>query len=310
MRFREPINIFRNENVAEEIRILVKNNDNVSQDLKLKYERGQLEVSINDNIIPWDLKSFPTTHIVNALRSSVRSLIETRLYSYDRFGLTATECLRDTLCGFSYKAKGYMEKPYPINILSEFAWNFIYMPLGNKRMIVNRINEELLENLEERVELKVGRKGDVAIYDYDLEPELSAISDSIYRTLYYLMALETAITYAKIHGLEKRLIVEFEEPEAHVFPFLLKPLVDWVKRAKDIVYIVLSTHNPLFISLIWDRLEDAKTYYVYRDKKSGRTNVVELDIEKFAKDLRTTDDLVELKPSEIIKNYGTVEKEP
>ncbi|MGC9010488.1 MAG: hypothetical protein ACP5I7_07770, partial [Sulfolobales archaeon] len=82
-----------------------------------------------------------------------------------------------------------------------------------------------------------------------------------------------------------------------------------VKRAKDIVYIVISTHNPLFISLIWDRLEDAKTYYVYRDKKSGRTNAVELDIEKFAKDLRTTDDLVELKPSEMIRNYERAKKE-
>lgn len=311
-RYEEPKSLFRDFNIAEEVKILIKDSS-ITQDLSLKYEKGQPKLSINDIAIPWNLNKYELhsslPRVVNTLKMFTKNLIDSRLYGFDRYGLAISECSSDTLCGFSYKARGRLKKSHPVNILSELAWNFVRIPQLSKRSIVNRINEELLENLEEKIELKVGREGDVVIYDYDLESETSATSDSIYRMLYYLAALETAIIYAKIHGLEKRLIVGLEEPEAHIFPFLFKPLVDWIRKAKDNVYIIISTHNPLFVSLIWDRFEDAKTYYVYRDKKSGKTNVVELDIEKFAKDLRTTDDLVELRPSEMIRNYERAKKE-
>jgi predicted ATPase len=48
-----------------------------------------------------------------------------------------------------------------------------------------------------------------------------------------LLALNSAINYAKVHGLEKRLAILLEEPESHIFPFLLRLLIDYIKRVSQ-----------------------------------------------------------------------------
>jgi len=48
-----------------------------------------------------------------------------------------------------------------------------------------------------------------------------------------LLVLNSAINYTKVHGLEKRLVILLEEPEAHIFPFLLRLFIDYIKRVSQ-----------------------------------------------------------------------------
>jgi predicted ATPase len=54
----------------------------------------------------------------------------------------------------------------------------------------------------------------------------NVLSDGSLRALYILLALSSAINYAKVHGLEKRLVILLEEPESHIYHFLLRLLVN------------------------------------------------------------------------------------
>ncbi len=89
-----------------------------------------------------------------------------------------------------------------------------------------------------------------------------------------------------------------EEPEAHVFPFLLTILADYIKEALDILYVVVSTHNPLFVSLLWDRVKDVKTYYVFRDN-DGNTMAKSINMDKLAEKYVSSIDLIGYTPSRV-----------
>ena len=169
-----------------------------------------------------------------------------------------------------------------------------------------KLNEILREFFDEKIELKVLSSGNVVVFDYEVIS--SAISDSILRALYYLLAIRSSLNYIKLYGLEKRFILMFEEPEAHIFPYCLDLLIDYIDRAKELMYIVIATHNPLLISILWDRIKNLKTYYVVRDKY-GATRVYEVDIEKMAKDLVTSTDLLLMPPREVISKYALTQKE-
>lgn len=90
--------------------------------------------------------------------------------------------------------------------------------------------------------------------------------------------------YAKLHGLEKKLVILLEEPEAHIFPFLIDYLVKYIEGALNTAYIVVATHNPLLVSTLWDKLQNVKTYYIYRDP-AGATAATELNVEKLAEEM-------------------------
>jgi len=141
------------------------------------------------------------------------------------------------------------------------------------------------------------------VFDRDYEVESSSVSDAVFRTLYYLMAVRTSMNYVKLHGLEGRYVVLLEEPEAHVFPYFLPLLANYLARAAEHMYVVVTTHNPLFVSMLWDRVKELKTYYVARDRE-GLTQAWEVDVGKLARDLATAEDLLYTPPREVVAKYS------
>jgi len=117
-----------------------------------------------------------------------------------------------------------------------------------------------------------------------------------------LLALNSAINYTKVHGLEKRLVILLEKPEAHICPFLLRLLVNYIKRVSQKAYIVISSYNPLLSTAIGDEVKNFRAYYVYRDE-NGYTNIAELDMDKMVKDLITFEDIMSKNPVDVLKEY-------
>jgi predicted ATPase len=93
-----------------------------------------------------------------------------------------------------------------------------------------------------------------------------------------------------------------EEPEAHVFPYLLELLVEYIARAINVVNIVITTHNPFFVSRLCDKVKNTKVYYIHRDI-SGATNVKELDFRKLSEEVLTIEDVLLMKPSNVLEKY-------
>lgn len=103
------------------------------------------------------------------------------------------------------------------------------------------------------------RNGTIVVFDWDYEVDVTYLSDGILRSLYYLLALASSINYAKLRGLENRLIVGLEEPESHVFPFMMGLLAKYISEVtRKNVVVVVSTHNPLFASMLGDKVENAR----------------------------------------------------
>ena len=306
-RFQKPIDLFTSYDLNRRIEISLEDiKENLQFKLNIGYEAGNLKITFNETHIPWNLTNYPSNPLPavrNALLNSIKNdkLVDTRLYGFDRYGLAINVREKPIICGFHNKLRGEHNKQHPINILSEFAWNIVNVIKG-RRLIINKINEFLSKNLDERIELKILRDGKIIIFEYDEEVETSGISDSIGRILYYLLALDSVVNYTKIYGLEEKVIVCLEEPEAHVFPFILELLIEWITKTIKLAKVVVTTHNPLLVSLLWDKFKDLSIYYTYRDR-NGTTKLAELDISKFAKDFRTTDDLVTMRPKEIVQSY-------
>ncbi len=121
--------------------------------------------------------------------------------------------------------------------------------------------------------------------------------DSLLRILYVLVGLSSAADFARRRGLEDRVIVLLEEPEAH--PRLLYLLAKYVERLSEVGHVVITTHSPILVSLLRDRLE-VTLYYVYRGC-TGFTEVAELDKHKMAEELVTAEDILFMKPQEALR---------
>ncbi len=67
--------------------------------------------------------------------------------------------------------------------------------------------------------------------------------------------------------------------------------------------VVISTHNPLLVSLLWDRVKNVETYYAHRDT-GGSTRDAKLDVDKMAGDMVTSDELLLQPPHEIVRKYA------
>jgi len=310
-RFTEYGHLFRNYDLTRRISIEIGDEDRIR--LSILYEQGRPSVKLNDTAIPWDPAS-RTGDMVGARNLLLKLLeakrpLEARLYGYDRYGLESTTCRDLFICGFSLRLKNIpnISIPVPKSILSELGWNApsIVRALPD---VISRLNRVVAEHLDKKVEIKVLRSGSAVIFDYDYEVDLYAAPDSILRALYYSLAMRSAANYAKLYGLEGRLILLLEEPEAHVFPYFLQVLSEYIAAAKDTTRIVIATHNPILVSMLWDRVRDVKTYYVVRDQY-GSTRVWEVDMEKLASDLKTSEDLLFAPPREVISNYVVRKRE-
>ncbi|MCL7383585.1 MAG: ATP-binding protein [Thaumarchaeota archaeon] len=228
-------------------------------------------------------------------------LFDARLYSYDRFSLSSRECESDFTCGFYARLQGLHAKDYPFNVLSEFAWNALSI-CRQAGDLIDNLNSLLQQYVGERFQLSITRYGVVLLDNY-IDVELTSVSDAVFRALYYLLGLRSAKTYTKLYGLEGRMFLLFEEPEAHIFPYFLNLLVDAIEDAVSLMNIVIATHNPILVSLLWDRVPDLKIYYVYRERAGG-TKAVEIDKEKFAQELKLVDDLMFMTAQEILDKYA------
>jgi len=296
-RFNEHRELFRYHRLTNEIQILIKNN-NISVKLKIFYKKGRFTVSIDNIELQWDLKAHPPQQAVNTLRSiNANKIVESRLYGFDRYGLTRALPRYTTNLSIS--------KNIPINILSELGWNTPYIIRGYGDILVD-LNKLLKDYLNEEIAVTTLLNGTIAVFDYWNQVVGSTVSDTIYRVLYYLLALSSSMDYTKLHGLEGRFILLLEEPEAHVFPYFLDLLAEYIRDSLKLIYVVVVTHNPLLVSILWDKIKDTCTYYVFREN-DGSTNAVKINIEKLAKDLRTSEELLFMSPLEVISKYGVKE---
>jgi len=308
-RFNTHEQLFTRYDLTRKIYIELQPSEDERLTVELQFKQGKFEITVNDTLIPWDLMSALTTPrdttgsaVRNALSQAMKGklLVEARLYGYDRYGLASTQCTTITLCGFNMRMKGLQLVAAPKNLLSEFGWN---APKLTKLVgdIVGEVEDVLREHLDIGVEIRITLAGTIMIFDGRQEVELVSVSDSVFRVLYYLMAIKTAVNYAKLYGLERRFILMLEEPEAHVFPYYLDTLAEYIGKAKDYLYVVVATHNPLLVSMLWDKVRDLKTYYVAREKMY--TRVWELDVGRLAEDLRTAEDLLYMSPREVASRY-------
>ena len=304
-RFNVHEQLFRHHDLMKRIGIEVTN-DVEQLKLGIYFEGGKLNVSLNDVNIPWDLRALPSNpmqEVRNALNQATKSrLVEARLYGYDRYGLASSTCTSPTICGFHMHLRNMSIRAVPKHIMSEFGWNAPLLIKSASDVIIH-LNNTIVENLGEKVEVKVLRSGITTIFDYDVEVETLTVSDSVFRVLYYLMALRTAANYIKFHGLERRFILLLEEPEAHLFPFFLNLLVRYIVEAMKAAYIVITTHNPMLVSLLWDQVKDVKTYYTFRDSV-GSTKIVEINVEKLAEEMVTIEEILFMPPREVLKRYA------
>ena len=308
-RFNDYYQLFRNHDLTRRISIGVSNGKHSV--LIISYEQGKVKTLLNGYVIPWDLRaqlSGSQQGIRNILREAFkdRLLVEARLYGYDRYGLASSICINPTSCGFHLHLKGLQARSFPKSIMSEFGWNATTVIKMSQDVVV-QLNNILIEYMNEKVEVKVLRQGSVVIFDYDFEIDPLAVSDSIFRALYYLMAIKSAMNYVKQYGLERKFILLLEEPEAHVFPYYLNILTDHIIRAKDSLYVVIATHNPILVSMLWDKVKNLKTYYVFRvgtGREPGSTKVQEIDVGKLAKELKTSEDLLLMPSHEVLSRYA------
>jgi energy-coupling factor transporter ATP-binding protein EcfA2 len=301
-RFQEHHQLFRYYDISKVVKVEVSGNVNLA--ITLSYVAGALRVVVNNVLLPWNLVTLrpdPMREVQNIV-SMVGLSFESRLYGFDRYGLASSICAQPYLCGLHIRLSNIQQaRDVPVNVLSELGWNAPYV-LKKHADVVRSVNRELAEHVGEKVEVKVLRTAAIAIFDYDVELDVTSVSETVFRTLYTLLALRSAHFYTKIHGLEGRYVVALEEPEAHVFPFFLNLIVDYVRNVLGDVVVVISTHNPLLVSLLWDRVKNVKTYYVYRNA-GGSTRAVKLDVDKMARDMVTSDELLLQPPHEIVKKY-------
>jgi len=305
-RFQSADQLFRYRDLTNPVRLgLLKD---VEMRCEISYVAGTLRITMSgDKSLAWDLVTLrhdPMSEI-QGIAKALPSF-ESRLYGFDRYGLMCGIFVLPYICGLHVRlANLSTARAFPSSILSELGWNAPYIVRRHGRP-VNEINDVLREHIDERVELKVRKTGEALLFDYDYEVDPVGVSDAIFRTLYFLLALESSQFYVKRYGLEKKFVALLEEPEAHVFPYFLDLLIDYINKAANNIYVVVTTHNPLFLSLLQDRVKNVRTYYVYR-LKGGSTFVKELDVERMAKELVTSEDILFKSPSEVLKKYTKCE---
>jgi hypothetical protein len=300
-RFADIPQLARYSDISRPVRICISGDVNI--DFSISYVSGAPRISINEKQAPWDLKTLRSDSM-GEVQSFVKTLppLESRLYGFDRYGLGIQTCAQPHPCGLQYRlAQLQYARSYPVSILSDFGWNAPHM-VRMHRDVINEVDDAIERYIGAKIEVVARRTGEVLILDYRHEVESQSVSESIYRTLYSLLAIKSSVYYAKLYGLEKKLIVMLEEPEAHVFPYLLELLVEYIARAVNVVNIVITTHNPFFVSRLCDKVKNAKVYYVHR-VLSGTTSVKELDFRKLSEEVLTIEDVLLMKPSDVLEKY-------
>jgi energy-coupling factor transporter ATP-binding protein EcfA2 len=296
----DVINLFTFYDLTKTVKISI-NTDKWRRSLRIYFRQG-LRLELNDTEVPITryvkvsnrslyLFSYSESEYgivpdkVDKLLGVLRENVITRLYGFDRF---KDDVIKSIVNGVEVEA--------PRDLLREDGKNFGIVAKKQPK-VIRDVNAELAEL--SRVEVKLLDDGRVVVFDNDIAMKSSAISDSVFRILYNLVGLSSAIFFTKLHGLEGRTVVLLEEPEGHLFPQFFNLLVKYVAKFSEVGYVVITTHNPILVSLLRDRL-DVTLYYVYRGD-GGLTEVAELDKDKLAEELVTSADILFMKPREVLR---------
>ncbi len=116
-------------------------------------------------------------------------------------------------------------------ILSDYGLRLALKPQENKIEVVKFLEDVLIS------------------YPY------SVISDTLQRTIFYLIAMES----------NKDSVLVLEEPEAHAFPYYTKYLAERIGLDNSNNQYFISTHNPYFLISVIEKtpLQDINVFVVY-----------------------------------------------
>jgi len=209
-----------------------------------------------------------------------REDILVRLYGFDRF--------RENIANSMVNG---VEVETPYELLRDDGKNFGVVAMTQQELLRN-LNAELKELSQ--AEIILLDDGRVALYDGHVATKPP---ESLMRIMYYLVGLSSAASFADLNGVKGRSIVLLEEPEGP--PRLLYLMVKYIEKFSEVGYTVISTYNPILVSMLRDKF-DATLYYVYRGDR-GFTEVAELDKDKLAEELTTSEDILFMRPHEVLR---------
>ncbi len=178
-RFTSYHQLFKYYDLTRTIRLKISGDLNL--DYTISYQAGAFRVVVNNIMIPWDLKTLrpdPMSELQSSV-SSARIALQSRLYGFDRYGLMSDICSQPYPCSFHRRLSDLSQaRNTPVNILSELGWNAPFIARRHSD-VFRSVNYELEKGLGEKMELKLLRSGAVAIFDYDVELELTSVSEAV-----------------------------------------------------------------------------------------------------------------------------------
>ena len=158
-------------------------------------------------------------------------------------------------------------------LLPPYGENLLFLLLTNKELkkFVSTIFKEygfrvVLKPHESKIEIQKEIDQIIVSYPY------SITSETLQRTLFYLLAVET----------NKDSVLIFEEPESHSFPYYTKYLAERI-GLDDTNQFFISTHNPYFLLSLLEKgkKEDIAVFITYfQNYQTQVRKVTEEEIEK------------------------------
>ncbi len=218
-------------------------------DIIFKLEDGSLKFKINNRILDlyplYESDEFKEEIEVIDLG---KKFIPVRLYKFDKI---------------------------PSNVYSSYPKSYLAEDLSNLRKIFPILrNDKYYKKLKEDYKISIDFET-LRLYDIDNDKFLSftCLSDGLTKFLILLLAVKSNIRFKNIYN--KDVLILLEEPETHMFSYLISELVRLIIEKSNKLIFVITTHNPYFVrDLILEanrkeRLKEVKIFKVVR--KSGKT---------------------------------------
>ena len=180
---------------------------------------------------------------------------------------------------------------HDIKLYEELLGSILMPPAGDNLIGLAKANREVSKLISEILEGKLGYTG-IAVMKVPIPSgppieqivvldkrgdmttliPLNLLSDGIIQYLLVAIALK-ARPPERIPTIIPDIIV-LEEPESHLFPYLVNTMAeDLAKAAQNGTYVILSTHNPYLLVALLEKAPKDKLalYYVYMDEERRKT---------------------------------------
>ncbi len=202
-----------------------------------------------------------------------RNIIEVRYYSFDKYNIN--ENFENIVkCNINNYIINDLCK-IPNHVLAESGINLAWRALRSLSAI--RALNHWLEELGVGIEILTKKNPSIEFYEKPIEIKPNLVSEGIKRTLYYIVAVASAINYHKLKKINQFILLE--EPEAHVYPYINNLFIEYlIKGLQKQLYFVISTHNPYFVDSIAEKINenDLSIYYIYKDIETRRTRAIRI----------------------------------